>query len=638
MLSRSLPLNIGWGCALRMYLEDTIIESEEALISGLINTVATTPTDTHNIAREWAIKYVAQENHFYIHGLVSRICLHDKNQINQEIVNHVTSTLIDSIAIKNNPKVHNESLVNLKPISNTSNNKWENRTHDEIYQELFTRVMTAVNNHLAVDAENLEQPFVDLGLDSLGSTELSHTLSIDMDMDLSSTITFEYPTVNAITQYLFELLTVDNNLVEKVTSLKEVIVDMGNETMAPVKEMLKPVVQKLRGLFLHGSQTNALAMEHFLNITGWSSGLIEWTVPQAPSACNCLDPQIAEALGMGAMSTVFDMKEYFRWGLVNKSDLIPWNETDADLYYQEWLKSEIYLLEFIRLRGPFDVIGGISEGAAAVSAIIHRQAVYNYTHATHPAGIDFGINLVSVKLILVSGYCDLNLIKYHQLYDICPPLRIPSLHISGYEEPDQFKVDWFPPLRSCFSLPIIYEHPGNHVLPLMNTSLQLVINGLLNRQPDSAFESNSDINAGIDTIAQYLRPMLLLTDVTDPPISDDHLLCLQLGDSNRIPIVFIYSIFGTVCGKELIDFVDKGQPIYATQGPEYSSPECFTSIKERAGYHTDIILNKFRKGIHLVGYSLGGQIAFEIAQLLQDAGVYYYATTLASLDGFIRDA
>jgi len=50
------------------------------------------------------------------------------------------------------------------------------------------------------------QPFMDSGLDSLGAVELRNSLASRFAMDLPATLTFDYPTIKALSQYLVENL------------------------------------------------------------------------------------------------------------------------------------------------------------------------------------------------------------------------------------------------------------------------------------------------------------------------------------------------------------------------------------------------------------------------------------------------
>jgi acyl carrier protein len=52
--------------------------------------------------------------------------------------------------------------------------------------------------------KNLQQGFQDLGLDSLMSMELRNSLQTSLQVSLSPTLTFNYPNVEAIVNYLIE--------------------------------------------------------------------------------------------------------------------------------------------------------------------------------------------------------------------------------------------------------------------------------------------------------------------------------------------------------------------------------------------------------------------------------------------------
>lgn len=48
----------------------------------------------------------------------------------------------------------------------------------------------------------LDQPLMAAGLDSLGATELQQSLADSLGIELPSTLVFDYPTIDAITEYL----------------------------------------------------------------------------------------------------------------------------------------------------------------------------------------------------------------------------------------------------------------------------------------------------------------------------------------------------------------------------------------------------------------------------------------------------
>lgn len=76
---------------------------------------------------------------------------------------------------------------------------------EEQYKFLFDHVRNEVNKVLGLDAAhspNPRQGFTDIGLDSLMAVELSNRLQKSLERRLPTTLTFEYPTIEALTGYL----------------------------------------------------------------------------------------------------------------------------------------------------------------------------------------------------------------------------------------------------------------------------------------------------------------------------------------------------------------------------------------------------------------------------------------------------
>jgi acyl carrier protein/NAD(P)-dependent dehydrogenase (short-subunit alcohol dehydrogenase family) len=81
----------------------------------------------------------------------------------------------------------------------------KNTPEEEQYKLLFEHVKNEVNKVLGLDAAHAPNPrqgFTDIGLDSLMAVELSNRLQKSLDRRLPSTLTFEYPTMEVLTQYL----------------------------------------------------------------------------------------------------------------------------------------------------------------------------------------------------------------------------------------------------------------------------------------------------------------------------------------------------------------------------------------------------------------------------------------------------
>lgn len=52
----------------------------------------------------------------------------------------------------------------------------------------------------------MDQPFMEAGLDSLGAVDLRNALSTQFSVELPSTVTFDYPTLQALAAFITSLL------------------------------------------------------------------------------------------------------------------------------------------------------------------------------------------------------------------------------------------------------------------------------------------------------------------------------------------------------------------------------------------------------------------------------------------------
>ena len=73
-------------------------------------------------------------------------------------------------------------------------------------QELVLGQVQAALQDVLGGSIGLEEPLISAGLDSLGSVEFANVLSRQFGMQMPGTLVFDYPTVNAVSAYLFEKL------------------------------------------------------------------------------------------------------------------------------------------------------------------------------------------------------------------------------------------------------------------------------------------------------------------------------------------------------------------------------------------------------------------------------------------------
>ena len=91
MLSRSLPLTVGWGCAMRMYLEDNVVTANTALENCLINSTTDAQFEAKQLALNMA-KSVRTVGKQYFRGRIGRTCARDSAHSSKEI-----TKLVDTI-------------------------------------------------------------------------------------------------------------------------------------------------------------------------------------------------------------------------------------------------------------------------------------------------------------------------------------------------------------------------------------------------------------------------------------------------------------------------------------------------------------------------------------------------------------
>ena len=82
-------------------------------------------------------------------------------------------------------------------------------SYEQVRADIQSKVISGVSSLLGKDNEtelNLGAPLMEMGLDSLATTELVRNLSTDLGIDLPPTLLFDYPTVDALSDHLAELL------------------------------------------------------------------------------------------------------------------------------------------------------------------------------------------------------------------------------------------------------------------------------------------------------------------------------------------------------------------------------------------------------------------------------------------------
>ena len=195
MLSQSLPLSVGMGTAMSMYLEDSVMTAQEALAAGLVNATTSTTVNAKKAANDLA-KILCSRTEVFFHGPISRLCVRNKIQFSQEIMMASSALLI----VKKEASTPQVESVLVKP-------RAENEVVKVSRDEILAAVVDEVRNLLATSpSEELDHhmSLMEMGIDSLVSTQLVRQLEARLDLRLSPTLLFSYPTIDALTEHLID--------------------------------------------------------------------------------------------------------------------------------------------------------------------------------------------------------------------------------------------------------------------------------------------------------------------------------------------------------------------------------------------------------------------------------------------------
>ncbi len=98
---------------------------------------------------------------------------------------------------------------------------------------------------------------------------------------------------------------------------------------------------------------------------------------------------------------------------------------------------------------------------------------------------------------------------------------------------------------------------------------------------------------------------------------------LQRGSKDRAPLYLLHSLPGDLLGYvNLIRYLDRKQPIYGLQALGlFDEAKAHTSVEEMAQYYVDLIKKHCPdKKLYLGGWCFGGNVAYEMARLLEADG------------------
>mmetsp|Transcript_12610 Transcript_12610/g.29946 ORF Transcript_12610/g.29946 Transcript_12610/m.29946 type:complete len:219 (+) Transcript_12610:137-793(+) len=195
--------------------------------------------------------------------------------------------------------------------------------------------------------------------------------------------------------------------------------------------------KRLKILGLHGFRTNG----NFLHwqLTQYSkferelSDLVEIICLDAPNPASGPIPDGVDNIIGGP---------YFEWWRASRKD-------ESKTYQYIGLQESLtYILDFVRLHGPFDGVLGFSQGGTMAGILAALLQSGKITMDPAPR-----------LCIIIAGLPSRDL-QHDQLYE--EPIRVPSLFIWGERDPT---APYTKRLADKFADPVRLSHPGGHVVP-----------------------------------------------------------------------------------------------------------------------------------------------------------------------------
>lgn len=149
--------------------------------------------------------------------------------------------------------------------------------------------------------------------------------------------------------------------------------------------------------------------------------------------------------------------EHYRW----------WDSSEDGSVYDGVEESLKYLEDLFKKQGPFVGVLGFSQGAAIGALMCALQINAKLEGKQNPFPFKFFIN--------ISGFTP-RANEFRSLFSKAP-FQIPSLHIFGEKEPEEFRKR-INQLIQTFSDPIVLKHNRGHSIPQAERDVQTILSFL----------------------------------------------------------------------------------------------------------------------------------------------------------------
>ena len=189
MLMDTLPRVVGQGMTSRLYLENATVNTEHAVECGLVDQVVSDKADGERTASKLMLE-----------------SLHERHWTPGKQVNLSHSAkeavLLADLALKT--KRIGDAAAKMAGSLPQKQARQDN-TKSEVVQVIIRGVRSLLGVDVGQEID-LGAPLMEMGLDSLASTDLVRQLSKELDMELPPTLLFDYPTVNELSDHLAKLV------------------------------------------------------------------------------------------------------------------------------------------------------------------------------------------------------------------------------------------------------------------------------------------------------------------------------------------------------------------------------------------------------------------------------------------------
>ena len=149
---------------------------------------------------------------------------------------------------------------------------------------------------------------------------------------------------------------------------------------------------------------------------------------------------------------------------------------------------------------------------------------------------------------------------------------------------------------------VVFDHP----------TLDSLATFLSSKLTSSEVTSTRSREEGSTTLQDATRNYLFI----NPKAKQGIFVWRQKGAASKPVVVFLNGISGLAAGAELPHYLPNDVSIISIQAPDLLENFYVKSITERARYYLNMLISELNgqsRSMHLVGYSGGGPLAFEIA-------------------------